>query len=83
MICEALRAKGKPLAVLTASDNSENTQKKLVDKCTYYGVTLVTLEADGEALSRAVGKRSRVAAVAITDENLCRLVMGTVRSEHR
>lgn len=80
MICEALHAKNKPLLVLAASDNSENTQKKLSDKCNHYSVTLVTLGADGEVLSRAVGKKSRVAAVAVTDENLCRLVENALKS---
>lgn len=83
MICEALRGRGKPFLVLAASDNSENTQKKLTDKCTHYGVPLVVLKADGDELSRAVGKQSRVAAVAVTDENLCRLVEGAMESEIR
>ena len=60
-----------------ASDNSENTQKKLRDKCSFYGVELWQIEADGEALAHAVGKTGRVAVVAITDENLCRMVQGT------
>lgn len=81
MICEALRAKNKPLLVLTASDNSDNTQKKLTDKCNHYGVALVALAADGETLSRTVGKKNRVAAVAVTDENLCRLVKKALESE--
>ena len=81
MICEALRAKNKPLLVLTASDNSDNTKKKLTDKCNHYGVALVTLAADGETLSRAVGKKSRVAAVAVMDENLFRLVENALKSK--
>ena len=83
MICEALRGRSKPFLVLAASDNSENTQKKLNDKCTHYGVSLVVLRADGNELSRAVGKQSRVAAVAVTDENLCRLVKGAIESENQ
>lgn len=81
MICEALRGRGKPFLVLSASDNSENTQKKLSDKCAYYGVRLVVLSVGGEELSRAVGKQSRVAAVAVTDENLCRLVESTLKDD--
>lgn len=78
MICDALRSNKKPLLVVSASDNAENTAKKLTDKCTYYGVRLVTVEADGDTLAAAVGKKSRVAAVAVTDENLCRLVEKTL-----
>lgn len=78
MICDALRGAKKPLLVISASDNADNTSKKLTDKCTFYGVRLVTIEADGDTLAASVGKKSRVAAVAVTDENLCRLVENTL-----
>ena len=82
LICEALRSDGKkPYAVIMASDNSENTQKKLRDKCGFYGVELTTPDLDGDQLGRAIGKSGRISAVAITDENLCRLVMGAMRIE--
>lgn len=71
MVCEAMR-NGKPpiLAVLEASDTSENTHKKLVSKCAYYGVPLYRLTADTARLGRAIGKTGAVAAVGMTDENL-------------
>ena len=78
MICEALKTKKKPYLVVEASDNSENTAKRLDDRCAFYGVKKHRIEVDGEQLARAVGKTGRVAAVAITDEQLCRLVCGTL-----
>jgi len=85
LICDALKAKsgkrGGVSLVLAASDNSANTAKRLSDRCAYYGVRLVPLDVDGDRLSEALGKRSRIAAVAITDENLCRLVEGTLRDD--
>lgn len=74
MICEALRGKNKPFLVVAASDNAANTQKKLSDKCAFYNVRLVEISLDGETVGDAVGKHTKVAAVAITDEQLCRLV---------
>ncbi len=78
MICEALKntknTRKRVLLILSASDNSDNTAKRLRDRSNYYGVALHILEANGEALGRAIGKIGHVAAVAITDENLCRLV---------
>ena len=75
MVCESLRGAKKPFLVLCAADNSENTAKKLNDKCSFYGVPIVTLNASGASLADAVGKKGRqVAAVAVTDENLCRLI---------
>ena len=81
MICEAVRGKKKPYLVLTACENSENTQKRLRDKCTYYGVRMVALQANGDRLAAAVGKQGRVAAVAVTDPNLCRLVESTIETK--
>lgn len=82
MICEALKGKRKPFLVVEASDNSGNTAKRLDDRCAFYGVRKIRLTADGETLAGAVGKRGRVAAVAVTDEQLCRLVCGKLEEEH-
>lgn len=78
MICEALAGRHKPFLTVLAADNSEATDKRLGDKCRYYGVPTVRVCYDGETLARAVGKGGRLAAVAITDENLCRLVKSTL-----
>ena len=81
MICDALSA-GKPVYLVVApSDNAKNSEKKLSDKCSFYGVRLCTLEADGETLAHAVGKTARLAAVAITDENLSRLVLSGLEEQ--
>ncbi len=74
MILEAMRGRNVPRLVLSAADNAQNTEKRLTDKCTYYGVRLAHLSCDGERLAAAIGKHRRVAAVAVSDEHLCRLV---------
>ena len=74
MICESLAGKRKPYLVIGASDNSENSAKRLRDKCTFYGVRLAVCDVSGEELAHAVGKTGHLAAVAVTDANLCRLV---------
>ena len=79
MIYEGRRGKRRPLVVLEASDTSENTHKRLTDKCAFYSVRLVRLETDGETLASAVGKTGALAAVAVTDENLAALVEKALR----
>ncbi len=75
MICEAMRtAKHPPRLVVMAADVSDNTKKRLTDKCTYYRVRLLTLPFGGETLAHAVGKSASLGVVGLTDENLCRLV---------
>lgn len=51
--------------VLIANDASQNTKKKLTDKCHYYGIEYYIIEDDSQALSKAIGKE-RV-AVGISD----------------
>lgn len=72
LICESLRMKGakKCVLVLEGCDTSENTHKKLTDKCAFYNTELVRLPITMAELSEAVGKRSLAAAVGITDEGL-------------
>ena len=75
MICDALRGGGKkmPLLVFEAADTSENTHKRIADKTEFYGVRTVRLQCDGATLASALGKTSSLAAVAITDEQMCRM----------
>ena len=40
LICEALRKKNPPVLVLLASDAAKNAEKKLTDKCGFYGVEI-------------------------------------------
>ncbi len=77
LICESLRAKGakKCTLVLEGADSSENTHKKLSDKCAFYDAALVRLPITMSELSDAVGKRSTIAAVGITDEGLAKAIM--------
>ncbi len=81
MICEALHAKKRVYLVLISDDNAPNTDKRLFDRCTFYGVPTVRLASTGEELAAALGKESRLAAVAVSDENMYRLVMGTLETE--
>ena len=75
MVCEAMRRGGKqaPVLVLEAADTSDNTHKRLCDKCTFYRVRHVRLSCDGQRLAAAVGKTGVLAAVAVTDEQMSRM----------
>ena len=81
MICEALKAGGAnaPKLVIESSDTSENTHKRLTDRCRYYGVKHIRLCADGDTLSKMIGKTSAVAAVAISDNEFCKLAGQYIR----
>ena len=76
MICDALRKGGKdfPIIIFEASDTSENTHKRIADKSAYYKVRTVRMDCDGATLALALGKTSSLAAVAITDVQMARMV---------
>lgn len=74
LICTEMRKKGQIHAVLAAADASDNTKKKLNDKCKFYGVPLIFLPYTAEQLAAAVGKDAPIGAVAITDERLMQSV---------
>ena len=76
MICEAMKKGGKnaPQLVLEAADTSENTHKRITDKCKFYGVEHIRLCHDGASLAQAVGKTSQLGAVALTNKGFCLLI---------
>ena len=82
-ICEALaknKKNGKyPLLVIEASDTSDNTHKRICDRCRYYNVKHVRITATTATLAHALGKSALLSAVAITDENLCNLAEKHIR----
>jgi ribosomal protein L7Ae-like RNA K-turn-binding protein len=59
-----------PTLVLEASDTSENTHKRISDRCAYYKTEHIRLESSGTQLAAALGKTSNLAAVAVTDAGL-------------
>jgi ribosomal protein L7Ae-like RNA K-turn-binding protein len=81
MICEAMREKAKPRLVLMAQDVSDNTRKRLQDKCAFYSVSLLILPLDTTTLAHTVGKSSGLGAVAVSDENFCRLITDAFAKE--
>ena len=57
--------------VIEASDTSENTHKKLSDKCNFYNIRRIRIDATCEELGASLGKGS-TAAVAIVGKDMCR-----------
>ena len=72
LVCEALAKRKPPALVLLSGGASAATAKKITDKCWFYRVPLLVVDADPERLARAVGKSCALAAVAVTDENFAK-----------
>ncbi len=57
--------------VIEAADTSENTHKKLSDKCNFYNIRRIRISANCAELGASLGKNA-VAAVAIVGKDMCR-----------
>ena len=71
-VCEALKAK-KAVLVITASDNSAATEKRLFDRAGFYGVKIIKTNLTSAEIGSATGK-SLVAAMAISDQSMASAV---------
>ena len=63
---------GEAWFVILAEDASENTKKRLKDKCTYYHVPYTFCETQ-ENLGHMIGKEAR-SSVTVTDEQFGRQI---------
>lgn len=68
VIKEVRNAKAK--LVILSNDASNNTEKKITDKCSYYNVPVVKVE-DRNQLGHAIGKDARV-VIAVLDEGFAK-----------
>ena len=68
MVVAALKEK-RIEVVFYPMDASANTEKKINDKCAFYGVKCIRTEYTAEQLGKAVGKLGAVCAIGITDKS--------------
>jgi len=73
-VLKAIR-RGQARLVILAEDASENTRKKVADKCQSYGIPLLT-GFSRQALGSAAGKHERV-MFAITDQGFADMIAAT------
>ena len=73
-VCAALKEK-KAHLVVRAGGISANTSKRIADRCSYYGIKLISAEISPEDLAYAAGRQSPAAAVAVTDGSLAKAVL--------
>ena len=70
MVCDAMRAGKKLYLVAEAENTSDNTHKRIGDRCTFYGVRHVRIDVSTDAFAHALGKSGDLAVVAVTDQGL-------------
>ena len=68
LVTKSLPSK-KAYLVIYTSDASKNTEKKVTDKCSYYGVECVKSSFSSLEISSAIGKNGAICTLGITDLN--------------
>ena len=77
LVLSEIRRSAEGKTVLLASDASDRTKKQIRDKCTYYGVPLFEI-ADSDTLANAIGVKSSVAVLCVTDRSLSGAIENTL-----
>ena len=70
MVCDAMKAGKSPYLVIEACDTSENTHKRITDRCAYYNVRHVRADITTDVLAHSLGKSGDLAVVAVTDQGM-------------
>ncbi|MGN0152222.1 MAG: L7Ae/L30e/S12e/Gadd45 family ribosomal protein [Wujia sp.] len=69
---------GSACLVLIATDASDNTQKKFINKCTYYNVPY-RIVSDANTLGRLIGRQNRT-TVTVTDSGLAQQILNKINN---
>lgn len=69
-LLKKIRAK-KISLVLIAANASDNTKKKITDKCHYYNIPYYIMDEDSDVLGNAIGKENRV-AIGVADRGFAK-----------
>ncbi|MCI8589540.1 MAG: hypothetical protein HFE77_02355 [Clostridiales bacterium] len=77
LVCEQIR-KGRACLVLVSKKASANTQKKVVNCCTYYHSEYRIIDVDQENLGRFIGKQGSISCAAVKDENLAKAIKDSI-----
>ena len=72
MVCDAMRYGQRIFYVFRARGTSDNTKKRIDDKCKFYNVRLVDVELDMAEFAHRLGKSGELAVVALTDEGFAK-----------
>ena len=74
---------GKIKLVIYASDSSDNTEKKITDKCKFYGVNCIKTDYYGEEIAHAIGSVGIVCVVGIANDGFSKELISLMSKETR
>ena len=68
LVTKSLPSKNVKVVFYTA-DSSANTEKRITDKCKFYGVECVKIDTPSAKIGKALGKEAGVCVLGITNDS--------------
>ena len=80
LVCTAIRNGHKPFLVVLARDSSNNTQKRVINCCTYYNCPYIKADFTIDQLGHAVGRAGSIACVGVNDEGFAKEIETRIKT---
>ena len=68
-LCRDSIRRGVAIITIVASDASENTKKRIIDACRYYGSDMCVAPVASAELSHMIGKTGEIMVISVTDRH--------------
>ena len=69
---------GKVRIVFYTTDASNNTEKRITDKCKFYNVKCIRLEIPSSEIGKMVGMKTNVCVLGVTDDNFSKQLLSLI-----
>ena len=73
---------GKVKVVFYTDDASENTKKRITDKCKFYNVRCIMINVSSAEIGKMVGMNTSVCVVGITDDSFSKQLISLISDEN-
>jgi ribosomal protein L7Ae-like RNA K-turn-binding protein len=68
-LCRDAIRRGHAIITIITADASQNTKKRIMDACNYYGSEMCITTLSSSEISKQIGKTGDIAVAAVTDIN--------------
>jgi ribosomal protein L7Ae-like RNA K-turn-binding protein len=70
---------GKVKVTFYTSDASDNTKKRITDKCKFYNTECIIIDTSSSQIGKMVGMNTDVCVVGVTDDNFSKQLKALVQ----
>ncbi len=70
---------GKVKVVFYTSDASDNTKKRITDKCKFYNTECIIIDTPSDKIGKMVGMNAGVCVVGVTDDNFSKQLKALIQ----